>query len=334
MAEKFSAQTQRTPSFFDDNTYFPGIKTSEPDASADFIAKYNDLKIGNFTTGSVMFAGSDGLLSEDNTELFWDDTFKYLGIGTDVPSQKLHIQGGGFLAETDINENQVSWRDSRFGVSINLADPDVLIGEDDYRALVRIGQRSYLYSAHTGTNVGFGLISTNGKFYLNNNSNAGGNSELIFGTEAGSTYGVIKQVDQLFGPEFRQLRLYSGGNETADPFEFFSKDSGGSYLKRFEIGNYEDDTDIQAYNNRSFGLGNVTDDVAASNTFVLSNGSTASTPNDSVSIFSKDLSAGNTMLALRTEGTPLGVGTPTQDTTIALEINGTTYYLLASTSAT
>lgn len=331
----FDSNNARTPSFFDGTTYIYGWKNSEPSASKDFKVLWNDLKIGGFTQGSVMFAGSDGLLSEDNIELFWDDTLKNLGIGTDLPSEKLHIQGGGFLADTDLSENQVSWRNGRFGVTIDLNNPDVLIGENTFRTLVRFGQRSYIYSAHTGTNVGFGFISTNGKFYLNNNTNAGGNSELIFGTEAGSSYGVIKQVDQLFGPEFRQLRLYSGGNEIADPFEFFSKDSGGNYLKRFEIGNYEDNVDLQCSSIRSLGIGDVTNDDSATNVLTIQSGiAPSTTKSDTLSIYSTDLSSGNTMLGLRTEGSMIGIGSPTQNTTVAIEINGTTYYLLASTSAT
>jgi len=54
---------------------------------------------------------------------------------------------------------------------------------------------------------------------------------------------------------------------------------------------------------------------------------------DAVALYSTDLSAGNTMLGIYTEGTPVGTGTPTQDRTIAVEVNGTTLYLLASTSA-
>lgn len=58
-----------------------------------------------------------------------------------------------------------------------------------------------------------------------------------------------------------------------------------------------------------------------------------SAPTDAVKMSSADLSPGNTMLALLTEGTPVGSGTPTQNRTIAIEVNGTVYYILASTSA-
>ena len=54
---------------------------------------------------------------------------------------------------------------------------------------------------------------------------------------------------------------------------------------------------------------------------------------NSMKIGSVDLSAGNTMLALYGEGTSIGAGTPTADTTIAVQVNGTTYYILASTLA-
>jgi hypothetical protein len=45
------------------------------------------------TQGSVPFAGASGLLSQDNVNLFWDNTNKRLGIGTAVPSAPLTVIG-------------------------------------------------------------------------------------------------------------------------------------------------------------------------------------------------------------------------------------------------
>ena len=50
-----------------------------------------------------------------------------------------------------------------------------------------------------------------------------------------------------------------------------------------------------------------------------------------VIFYSTDLTAGNTMMSIYTEGTVTGAGTPTADRTIAIRQNGTVYYLLAST---
>jgi hypothetical protein len=47
-----------------------------------------------FTSGSVVFAGASGVYSQDNANLFWDDTNNRLGIGTTAPAQKLDIRGG------------------------------------------------------------------------------------------------------------------------------------------------------------------------------------------------------------------------------------------------
>jgi hypothetical protein len=44
-----------------------------------------------FTTGSVVFAGASGTYTQDNANLFWDDTNNYLGIGTTSPTQPLTI---------------------------------------------------------------------------------------------------------------------------------------------------------------------------------------------------------------------------------------------------
>jgi hypothetical protein len=49
--------------------------------------------IATFTLGSVVFAGASGLLSQDNTNFFWDNTNKRLGLKTASPSRTLDING-------------------------------------------------------------------------------------------------------------------------------------------------------------------------------------------------------------------------------------------------
>jgi hypothetical protein len=51
-----------------------------------------------FTTGSVVFAGASGVYSQDNANLFWDDTNNRLGIGTSSPGAKLDVSVSGLLA--------------------------------------------------------------------------------------------------------------------------------------------------------------------------------------------------------------------------------------------
>lgn len=46
-----------------------------------------------FTAGSVVFAGASGVYSQDNANLFWDDTNNRLGIGTSSPGGRLDLNG-------------------------------------------------------------------------------------------------------------------------------------------------------------------------------------------------------------------------------------------------
>lgn len=43
------------------------------------------------TQGSVLFAGAGGVIAQDNSNLYWDDTNNYLGIGTTSPSYNLSV---------------------------------------------------------------------------------------------------------------------------------------------------------------------------------------------------------------------------------------------------
>jgi hypothetical protein len=44
-----------------------------------------------FTAGSLVFAGASGVYSQDNANLFWDDSNNYLGIGTATPAAPLNV---------------------------------------------------------------------------------------------------------------------------------------------------------------------------------------------------------------------------------------------------
>lgn len=48
------------------------------------------------TAGSVLFAGTSGILSQDNTNFFWDDTNNRLGIGLDASENTVVIGGTTF----------------------------------------------------------------------------------------------------------------------------------------------------------------------------------------------------------------------------------------------
>lgn len=63
------------------------------------------VNISGLTTGSVLFAGASGALSQDNANFFWDSFTNRLGVGTNTPSEKLQVNGnlkttnGGLLVQ-------------------------------------------------------------------------------------------------------------------------------------------------------------------------------------------------------------------------------------------
>ena len=56
---------------------------------------------GTMTQGSVLFAGAGGVLSQSNSNLFWDNTNGRLGIGTTTPAANLAIQDSSGLSGTN-----------------------------------------------------------------------------------------------------------------------------------------------------------------------------------------------------------------------------------------
>ena len=50
------------------------------------------LSITDMTTGSIPFIGASGLLLQDNSNLFWDNVNKHLGVDTPTPDSAFHIK--------------------------------------------------------------------------------------------------------------------------------------------------------------------------------------------------------------------------------------------------
>ena len=67
---------------------------SDKDWQGYDITNLGGLSVSSLTQGSVVFSGPSGLLSEDSSNLFWNDTDKRLGIGTNSPTDPLHIDAG------------------------------------------------------------------------------------------------------------------------------------------------------------------------------------------------------------------------------------------------
>ncbi len=88
----------------------------------------------------------------------------------------------------------------------------------------------------------------------------------------------------------------------------------------------------------NLGLGTSTFGTSAAGVLSIANGTAPTTgPADTVQIFSVDRTAGNTIPAFRCEGsgvTNAGITNTSVTHKIAVQVNGTIYFLLATTNAT
>lgn len=74
-----------------------------------------------FTAGSVVFAGASGVYTQDNTNLFFDDTNNRLGIGTNSLSSKLHVSENNASAPT-VTINQSATNGYHFNFTGDIID--------------------------------------------------------------------------------------------------------------------------------------------------------------------------------------------------------------------
>jgi hypothetical protein len=122
------------------------------------------------TTGSVLFAGVSGALSQDNANFFWDDTNNRLGIGTSTPTERLNVSGGNFLLTMAL------------GGYLKMYDQAGIIHNiESNQALVLQTTTSYInLKAGSGGSISFATNNSSTPLLTLNSSNVVGNTTNQF----------------------------------------------------------------------------------------------------------------------------------------------------------
>ena len=149
----------------------------------------NSITNTSTTAGSILFAGTSGLQSQDNTNLFWDNTNKYLGIGpTGTPTAPLDIHNS--TANVLVQLNATGTNNS------NLAFLNAGVGKWRVGNLYNAGANSFqifdvLNSTARLTILNTGATTLNGAFTSTSLAITGGTSSQFLkadGSIDSSTY--------------------------------------------------------------------------------------------------------------------------------------------------
>ncbi len=115
-----------------------------------------------FNAGSIIFAGSDGSLTQDNAQLFWDNTNNRFGIGTSSPQCKVDLRGtdncfrvssdvANGAAGIEINSETTGNRDAY--INLHGDDTNTDFGLRVWRTNAGVNADSYIRNKGTGSIV-------------------------------------------------------------------------------------------------------------------------------------------------------------------------------------
>jgi hypothetical protein len=165
------------------------------------------------TAGSIIFAGTSGILQQDNANFFWDDTNNRLGIGTNSPAYPLEVigtnirltsSGAGAIGLTAPTNPYLFAQDTTNNVTVKAQAFDTLgyVGTETAHDLSLItGNIPRLNIINSNGNVGIGDAAPTARLSVaGTNTTTGASYASISGTLASSVTSI--QNGLLVSPTF------------------------------------------------------------------------------------------------------------------------------------
>jgi hypothetical protein len=191
----------------------------------------NSLTVTTLTPGSVPFVGTAGLVTQDNPNLFWDDTNNRLGINTNTPGNSLDIHtagtnpilalnntAGNQSAISFLNTNVSQWRIGNKATTNTLDIFNFILNNHAIR--INSGDNSIEITNNIN-------VQSNGSIF---GSNANGSDPVRI--QANNVQKVIRFLNSAAGT----ADLYVAGTSTSSAF-YFSTFSTANALRIENSGN-------------------------------------------------------------------------------------------------
>lgn len=165
---------------------------ADGDASvAGSLTLSGSLALSSLTSGSIGFFNSTGILSQDNSNFYWDDSNNRLGLGTNNPAKLLDVRGGAVFntdggdydlnikGDTDANLFYVDASEDRVGIGTSVPGATLEINSDTENNLGVIIQTTddnttnNLFEVHNSSGSTLFYISSQGKLIADLGTSAG-----------------------------------------------------------------------------------------------------------------------------------------------------------------
>ncbi len=178
----------------------------------------------SFTTGSILFS-SGASISQDNTNLFWDNNNKRLGVGTNSPTVLLDVAGE--VKATKVTTNTISATGTNQSLSLSATGTGkVLIGGDSIVVASKSSEPSspkagqiYFdttlgkfrgYNGIAWTNFATEATALPVKLLVVAGGGAGGGASNYFGAGGGAG-GVVYDASHMVSDQAYSITVGSGG---------------------------------------------------------------------------------------------------------------------------
>lgn len=267
-----------------------------------------------------------------------------LGVGTPSPNTygKLAVNGDIYLTYGNLIKSASSGTAAYDTIIKNYWDGayDTLV----LKSAGGSGSGQIVFQGTTGTpkatldasgNLGVGTSSPGRRLEITQSLTAGEIGQFIKNSASSTTnnaaslwFGTWSDASSTNVYNAKISALNTNGSTAATALTFTTYDGSGSTAGIVER------VRIDSSGNLLVGSTNASP-TSGTKCLTIENGTAATaSPSSTITIYSSNLSAGNTMLSLYTEGTVVNANTTAATThRIAIRVNGTVYYLLANTSA-